>query len=113
MRRRSRRAFGVERGRGAWRWWRRNAALACRKRLFRDARFLYRQPLLGAALGGDADAVYYAAPVDLLRFFEKRGAHLVASGARVRLGWLGRFLPVELQGSTVLAWRVTDATGRG
>ena len=33
LRRRDRRAFGVERGRGAWRWWKRNAALAWRKRL--------------------------------------------------------------------------------
>ncbi len=75
--------------------------------------FLYREPILGAAKGGDADAVYYASPVDLLRFFEKRGAGLVMSSARLRLGWLGALLPVELQGSTVLAWRVTDATDRG
>ena len=35
LRRRDRRAFGVEVGRGAWRWWARNAALAPRKRLSR------------------------------------------------------------------------------
>jgi hypothetical protein len=41
-----------------------------------------------------------------LRFFRSRGAGLVTSSARVRLGWLGRVLPVELQGSTVMAWRI-------
>ncbi len=35
LRGRSRLAFGVERGRGAGRWWRRNAALAFRKRLLK------------------------------------------------------------------------------
>lgn len=109
LRRRDRRAFGVVHGRGAWRWWKRNAGLAWRKRLSRGATFLYREPILHAAAGGDADAVYYAAPVDLLRFFRARGCKLVASSARLRLGWPGRYLPVELQGSTVMAWRV-DAT---
>jgi SAM-dependent methyltransferase len=107
LRRRDRRAFGVERGRGAWRWWRRNAALAWRKRMSPRPAFLYRQPILDSAHGGDADAVYYAAPLDLMRFFESRGARLVTSSARVRFGPLGRLVPVELQGSTVLAWRVT------
>ena len=106
VRRRDRRAFGVVRGRGAWRWFRRNAALAWRKRLSSDAQFLYREPILHAAAGGDADAVYYAAPIDLLRFLRQRGAALVTSSARVRLGWPGALLPVELQGSTVMAWRV-------
>ena len=53
--------------------------------------FLYREPILHAAAGGDADAVYYAAPIDLMRFFRRRGATLVTSSARVRLGWAGRF----------------------
>ena len=106
LRGRTRRAFGVEHGRGAWRWWRRNAGLAWRKRLGRGTEFLYREPILDAAQGGDADAVYYAAPLDLLRFFQSRGARLVTSSARVRLGLLGRVLPVELQGSTVMAWRI-------
>ncbi len=110
LRRRDRRAFGVERGRGAWRWWKRNAALAWRKRLAVNEEFLYREPILRAAAGGDADAVYYAAPIDLIRLFRRRGAILVTSSARLRLGWIGRFLPVEFQGSTVMAWRVTDAT---
>lgn len=111
LRRRDRRAFGVERGRGAWRWWKRNAALAWRKRLSTGAEFLYREPILHAAAGGDADAVYYAAPIDVMRFFRRRrAATMVTSSARLRLGWAGRFLPVELQGSTVMAWRVTDAT---
>lgn len=106
LRSRDRRAFGVVRGRGAWRWWKRNAALAWRKRLSEDAEFLYREPILHAAAGGDADAVYYAAPIDLLRFFQRRGAAVVASSARLRLGWAGGFIPVELQGSTVIAWRI-------
>lgn len=109
LRRRDRRAFGVEGGRGAWPWWKRNAALAWRKRFSSGAEFLYREPILHAAAGGDADAVYYAAPIDLVRFFRRRGARLVTSSARLRLGWAGRVLPVELQGSTVMAWRVTDA----
>lgn len=109
LRRRDRRAFGVERGRGAWRWWKRNAALAWRKRSSRDAEFLYREPILHVAAGGDADAVYYAAPLDLIRFFRSRGASLATSSARERLGWAGRFLPVELQGSTVIAWQVSGS----
>jgi SAM-dependent methyltransferase len=108
LRRRDRRAFGIERGRGAWRWWRRNAGLAWRKRISRQAEFLYRQPVLSGVQGGDADAVYYAAPLDLLRLFRSRGATLVATSADVRFGALGRFVPVEMQGSTVLAWRVGD-----
>ncbi len=110
LRRRDRRAFGVERGRGAWRWFKRNAGLAWRKRFSSGAEFLYRQPILHATAGGDADAVYYAAPIDLLRFFRSRGAAPVTSSALLRLGWAGRFLPVEFQGSTVMAWRVTDRT---
>jgi len=108
--RRDRRAFGVERGRGAWRWFKRNAGLAWRKRFSSGAEFLYRQPILHATAGGDADAVYYAAPIDLLRFFTKRRAALVTDSARIRLGLAGPFLPVELQGSTVMAWRVTEET---
>ena len=107
LRRRDRRAFGVERGRGAWRWWKRNAALAWRKRFSNNEEFLYREPILHASAGGDADAVYYAAPIDLMRVLRRRGATLVTNSARLRLGWVGRFLPVELQGSTVMAWRVT------
>jgi SAM-dependent methyltransferase len=111
LRRRNRRAFGIERGRGAWRWWRRNATLAWRKRLSADAEFLYREPILDGTAGGDADAVYYAAPIDLMRFFRSRAATLLTSSARLRLGWAGHLLPVEFQGSTVMAWRVTDANG--
>jgi SAM-dependent methyltransferase len=103
---RNRLAFGVERGRGALRWWRRNAKLAWRKRRSARAEFLYRAPVLDATRGGDADAVYYAAPVDLLRFFNARGARLAATSAEVRFGPAGRWIPVELQGSTVFAWRV-------
>jgi SAM-dependent methyltransferase len=106
LRRRTRLAFGVERGRGAWRWWRRNAGLAWRKRLSRRAEFLYREPILHEVRGGDADAVYYAAPLDLMRFFRNRGADLVMTSAETRFGFVGSWLPVELQGSTVLAWRV-------
>jgi SAM-dependent methyltransferase len=106
LRRRTRRAFGVEGGRGAWRWWKRNAALAWRKRLSGATEFLYREPILHASAGGDADAVYYAAPIDLIRFFRGRGARIATSSARLRLGWGGRFVPVELQGSTVIAWRI-------
>ncbi|RPI55070.1 MAG: class I SAM-dependent methyltransferase [Acidobacteria bacterium] len=109
---RSRRAFGVERGSGAWRWWRRNAALAWRKRMSRRAEFLYREPILDAVQGGDADAVYYAAPLDLLRYFRNHRADLVMTSTQVRFGPLGRFLPVEMQGSSVMAWRVTEATVR-
>lgn len=110
LRRRDRRAFGVAHGRGAWRWWKRNAALTWRKRFSNSEEFLYREPILHVAAGGDADAVYYAAPIDLLRFFRRRGARLATSSARVRLGKAALFLPVELQGSTVMAWTVTDAT---
>ncbi len=113
LRGRTRRAFGVEHGRGAWRWWRRNAGLAWHKRVLRRGDFLYRQPVLEGVVGGDADAVYYAAPLDLLRFFRRRRADLVMTSAQRRFGALGRLLPVELQGSTVMAWRVTDVTSRG
>jgi hypothetical protein len=96
----------VVQGRGAWRWFKRNALLAWRKRLSNEAEFLYREPILHATAGGDADAVYYAAPIDLIRFLRSRGATLVTTSARLRHGWAGRLLPVELQGSTVIAWRV-------
>jgi len=109
LRRRTRLAFGVEGGHGAWRWWKRNAALAWRKRVSSAAEFLYREPILHVSAGGDADAVYYAAPIDLVRFFRESGAVLVTSSARLRFGWAGRLLPVEMQGSTVMAWRVSDA----
>jgi SAM-dependent methyltransferase len=108
--RRTRRAFDVERGRGALRWWRQNVRLTWRKRTSRRAEFLYRTPVLEAVAGGDADAVYYAAPIDLLRFLRGRGARLVTTSAAVRFGWLGRLLPVEMQGSAVLAWRIPSAT---
>ena len=110
LRRRDRQAFGVERGRGAWRWLKRNTALAWRKRWASREEFLYREPILHVTAGGDADAVYYAAPIDLVKFFRRRRAEMVTSSARQRLGWAGRFLPVELQGSTVMAWRVADVT---
>ena len=55
--------------------------------------FLYREPILHAAAGGDADAVYYAAPIDLMRVFRRRGARLVTSSARLRLGWVGTVSP--------------------
>jgi SAM-dependent methyltransferase len=106
LQRRDRRAFGIVRGAGAWRWWKRNAALAWQKRFSNSAQFLYREPILHKAAGGDADAVYYAAPIDLMKFFRRRGASLVTTSARVRLGWTGRLIPVELQGSTVMAWRI-------
>ena len=106
VRRRDRRAFGVECGRGAWQWWQRNAWLTWRKRLARHAEFLYRQPVLSAVHGGDADAVYYAAPIDLLRFFRSRGAELVMTDAEARFGVFGRLVPVEMLGSAVMAWRV-------
>lgn len=105
LRRRNRLAFGVERGRGTWRWWKRNAALAWKKRMSSHPQFLYREPILSAS-GGDADAVYYAAPVDLLRFFRRHGARLVTTSAHLRFGPAGSLIPVELQGSTVMAWRV-------
>jgi SAM-dependent methyltransferase len=99
-------AFGVDGGRGACRWWRRNAALSLSKRLSRGAQFLYRSPVLDAGRSGDWDAVYYACPLDLLRFFQARGATLVTTFTRLQLRGLGRFVPVELQGSAVLAWRI-------
>jgi SAM-dependent methyltransferase len=107
VRRRNRDAFGVTRGRGTWRWWRRNAVLTWRKRLTSRAELLYRQPILDGVSGGDADAVYYAAPLDLMRFFRRHHLDLVKTSAELRLGAIGRWLPVELQGSTVLAWRTT------
>ena len=105
LRSRNRLAFGVARGRGTWRWWKRNAVLAWKKRMSSHPQFLYREPILSAS-GGDADAVYYAAPVDLLRFFRRHGATLVTTSAHLRFGPVGGLLPVELQGSTVMAWRV-------
>ncbi len=48
LRRRDRRAFGVERGRGAWRWFRRNAGLAWRNAFHLAPEFLYREPILHA-----------------------------------------------------------------
>ncbi|MBI4522016.1 MAG: class I SAM-dependent methyltransferase [Gemmatimonadetes bacterium] len=106
IRGRTRRAFGVDGRRGALRWLRRNLGVALRKRLRGHRRFLYREPCLDAVRGGDADAVYYACPIDLVRFLRLRGGTLVTDSARLRLGPLGWCLPYEFQGSAVLAWRV-------
>lgn len=100
---RQRRAFGVDGPLGALRWLLQNAAIMARKRAG-DDRPLYREPILESA-GGDADAVYYACPLDLVRLMRRRGARLITTHNRLR--WrLGRFVPTEVLGSSVLAFEL-------
>ena len=79
-----------------------------RKRFSGGQRFLYRMPQLDSACGGDRDAVYYACPLDLVRFLRGQGGQLVCSSAALRFGWLAKFIPLELQGSAVLAWHLNS-----
>ena len=53
--------------------------------------FLYREPILHATAGGDADAVYYAAPIDLDAVVSPNAAPCWsrAAPAAARLGWHG------------------------
>lgn len=108
VRGRTRLAFGVRHRADAMRWWWRNVRLMARKRFSGGQRFLYRMPQLDSACGGDRDAVYYACPLDLVRFLRGQGGQLVCSSAALRFGWLAKFIPLELQGSAVLAWHLNS-----
>ncbi len=103
---RNRLAFGIENRWDAFRWWWRNLRIIIRKRTSRSSGFLYRSPHLDSGCGGDRDAVYYACPYDLVRYLGERGAQLVGSWAALRFGRFGKMIPLEVQGSAILAWRV-------
>ena len=103
---RTRLAFGVDGRRGALRWWAKNLRVAIAKRTAVSERFLYREPVLKDVSGGDADAIYYSCPVDLMRHLSRYRARLVETSAHRRFGWPGWLLPSECQGSSVLAWAV-------
>ena len=106
VRGRTRLAFGVHGRADALRWWWQNVRLMARKRMSRGPSFRYRIPQLDAGCGGDRDAVYYACPLDLVRFLRTTGAELVCSAATLRFGGVARLMPLEWQGSAVLAWQV-------
>lgn len=56
----------------------RNAALYFKKRFSTQPQFLYREPdIENRIIGGDADSVYYASPIDLEKFFRLRGLRVV------------------------------------
>ena len=63
----------------AWRHFKRNCRLYIKKRFFtKTPDFIYRDPDLQAdAIGGDADSVYYANPIDLTQFFKMNGFSIV------------------------------------
>ena len=70
---RKRLAFGVDGQRGALWWWAQNLRLMVKKRLTATDTFLYREPQLDGGTGGDADAVYYSCPLDLLQHLRRSG----------------------------------------
>ena len=76
------------------------------------AEFLYRAAHSGWGSRRRCGRPALRCPIDLLRFFRSRRAELVTTSAELRFGLVGRLLPVEMQGSTVMAWRATDLTGR-
>ncbi|MEW6236987.1 MAG: class I SAM-dependent methyltransferase [Candidatus Omnitrophota bacterium] len=58
----------------AWRWFWRNLLLSLWKKISLRPHFLYREPdLSGSRIGGDADSVYLACPLDLTRHLRRRG----------------------------------------
>ena len=59
----------------------RNSYLLLRKFLSSEVEFLYRDPDLESAVGGDADACYLCNPVDIKRFFRKKGLKVLNYGA--------------------------------
>ncbi len=70
----------------------RNCRLHIRKRFFTKLpNFIYREPDLQVdAIGGDADSVYYASPVDLSQFFRLNGLTVVKKA--VGFGIKGRII---------------------
>jgi len=55
-----------------------NFAISLKKRFASLPNFLYRQPdLEDRVIGGDADSVYYANPLDLERFFKNEGLKII------------------------------------
>ncbi len=71
----------------AWR----NFAISFRKRFSRQANFLYRDPdLEDRVIGGDADSVYLASPIDLERYFTRHGCRILKLA--VGFGSKGRLL---------------------
>jgi len=57
----------------AWRWFWRNLLLSIWKKISMRPHFLYREPdLSGNRIGGDADSVYLACPLDLTRHLRRR-----------------------------------------
>jgi hypothetical protein len=64
--------------RGAFQNMLRNFALYFKKRLSKQPQFLYREPdIENRIIGGDADSVYYANPIDLEKFFRLRGLRVI------------------------------------
>ena len=56
----------------------RNIALYFRKRFSAQPQFLYREPdITNRVIGGDADSVYYANPIDLEKFFRHHGLWVI------------------------------------
>ena len=77
-------------------WFFRNSAICAGKMLSRRARFLYREPdLSGEVIGGDADSVYLAHPLDLSRELARLGCKILAkaSGNRPATRAVARICP--------------------
>ena len=61
-----------------------NFSLYLKKRSSSTPQFLYREPDLEAQVcGGDGDSAYYANPIDLEKFFQRRGLRIVKRCAGV------------------------------
>jgi len=55
-------------------WLKRNFILSCKKKLSRQPEFIYREPDLSERrIGGDADSVYLANPMDPAKYLQSRG----------------------------------------
>lgn len=78
--------------RQAFQQFKRNSGLYINKRfLTKTPHFIYRDPDLQAdAIGGDADSVYYANPIDLAQFFKLNGFSIVKKS--VGFGIKGRII---------------------
>jgi len=77
---------------GIWK----NFWLLTRKRITKKIDFLYREPELEErVIGGDADSVYYANPIDLEKFFKFKGLKIIklAVGYGIKGKIMAKFFP--------------------
>ncbi len=70
----------------AWQWFKSNLSISLKKKCSRNPRFLYRKPDLSERhIGGDADSVYLANPMDVARFLKQNGCEINQVGHAMSL----------------------------